>query len=102
MLVLIRAAIAAVVLGPVALISLGIADVAAFNSRATALEQGWAADQASGVSADQLAPARASLPALRARRIAGLLPSSIFSGALVTDPFGTPEALAARGQARAL
>jgi lipoprotein-anchoring transpeptidase ErfK/SrfK len=102
MLVLIRAAIAAVVLGPVALISLGIADVAAFNSRATALEQGWAADQAAGVSADQLAPARASLQALRARRIAGLLPYSIFSGALVTDPFGTPEALAARGQARAL
>jgi lipoprotein-anchoring transpeptidase ErfK/SrfK len=102
MLLLIRAAIAAVALGPVALISVGVADVAAFNSRAANLERGWAADQAAGVSAEQLAPARASLQALRARRIGGLLPYSIVSGALVTDPFGTPETLAARGQARAL
>src|SRR6266700_1434687 len=74
MLVLIRAAIAVVVLGPIALISVGIADVAAFNSREAALQQSWRADQAAGVSAEQLAPARASLQTLRDRRIAGLLP----------------------------
>jgi lipoprotein-anchoring transpeptidase ErfK/SrfK len=97
-----RAAIAAVVVVPMALIGFGAADVAAFNARAAALEQGWRADQAAGVSADQLAPARASLEALRDRRVAGLLPYSIFSGAVLTDPFVTPEQLAARGQAQAL
>jgi len=102
MLVLVRAAIAMVVLGPIALISVGIADVAAFNSRETALQQSWRADQAAGVTAEQLAPARASLQALHDRRVAGLLPYSIFSGAVFKDPFAAPEALAARGQAQAL
>src|SRR6266700_7462748 len=102
MLVLIRAAIAVVVLGPIALISVGIADVAAFNSRETALQQSWRADQAAGVTAEQLAPARASLQALHDRRVAGLLPYSIFSGAVFKNPFAAPEALAARGQAQAL
>jgi lipoprotein-anchoring transpeptidase ErfK/SrfK len=102
MLVLIRAAIAAVVLGPIALISVGIADVAAFNSREAALQQSWRADQAAGVSAEQLAPARASLQTLHDRRIAGMLPYSVFSGAVFKDPFAAPEALAARGQAQAL
>jgi lipoprotein-anchoring transpeptidase ErfK/SrfK len=101
-LVLIRAAIGAVVLGPMALIGLGAADVAAFNSRAAALEQSWRADQAAGVSAAQLAPARASLQSMRDRRIVAVLPFSVISGALLTDPFTTPETLAAQGQAQAL
>jgi lipoprotein-anchoring transpeptidase ErfK/SrfK len=99
---LIRAAIVAAVLVPVALVALGVADVAAFNARAGALEQGWRADQAAGVSAAQLAPARGSLQALRDRRVLGLLPWSVFSGALLIDPFATPERQAATGQAQAL
>jgi len=42
-LVLGRAAVGAVVLIPMTLLGLGVADVAAFNSRATSLEQSWRA-----------------------------------------------------------
>ncbi len=99
--VAIRAAAAAVVLGSVTLLSLGIADIAAFNARAAALERRWQADESTGVAAEQLAPARAGLQAQRDRRV-GFLPWSIFSGALFVDPFGAVEALAGNGQAQAL
>ncbi len=102
MLVLTRAATAALLLVPLALLGMGVADVAAFNARAAALEQSWSADEASGVGAGQLAPARSSLQALRDRRLAAVLPYSALSGALLFDPFGTPEQLAQRTQARAL
>ena len=78
-LVLTRAAVAVLVLVPVALIGLGVADVAAFNSRAAALEQSWRADEAAGVSSAQLAPARASLQSLRDRRVAAVLPAFRFA-----------------------
>src|SRR5438105_3217531 len=93
-LVLGRAAVGAVVLIPMTLLGLGVADVAAFNSRATSLEQSWRADESAGVSAADLAPARASLRDLRERRIASVIPYSAFSGALLTDPFRTPESQA--------
>jgi lipoprotein-anchoring transpeptidase ErfK/SrfK len=96
-----RSAIAVLVLGPLVLIGLGTANVARFNARAAALEQSWSAAQAAGVTASQLAPARASLRTLQDRRVA-FLPYSAFSGALFSDPFGQPEGLAARGQAEAL
>ena len=101
-LVLLRAAIGAIVLGPMTLIGLGVADVAAFNARAAALEQGWRADESAGVTAAELAPARATLQSLRDRRIAGVVPFSVFSGAALKDPFTTPEALADQGQQHAL
>jgi hypothetical protein len=75
--------------------------MAAFNWRAASLERGWSADEASGVTTQQLAPARASLQSLRNRRLA-FLPFSAFSGALLRDPFGTTEDLAARGRSQAL
>jgi lipoprotein-anchoring transpeptidase ErfK/SrfK len=97
----IRAVAIALVLGPGGLLGFGGANVAAFDSRAASLERSWRADEAAGVSHDQLAAARASLHALRQRRVA-FLPYSIFSGAVFADPFGPAEALAARGQAVAL
>jgi lipoprotein-anchoring transpeptidase ErfK/SrfK len=96
-----RSAIAVLVLGPLVLVGLGAANVARFNARAAALEQSWSATQAAGVTATQLAPARASLRSLRDRRVV-FLPYSAFSGALFSDPFGQPEGLAAEGQAEAL
>ncbi len=96
-----RTAIATLVLGPLLLIGLGTANAIRFDARATELEQRWAAAQAAGVTPSELAPARASLTALRHRRVA-FLPYSIFSGALLADPFGQPEGLAARGEAEAL
>src|SRR5262249_6512937 len=96
-----RSAIAVLVAGPLLLAGLGVANVARFNARAAALEQSWSATQAAGVSATQLAPARASLTELKGRHVL-FLPYSVFSGALFTDPFGQPEALAAQGQAEAL
>src|SRR5215472_12831907 len=96
-----RTAIAVLVLGPLVLVGLGVANVARFNARAAALEQSWAADQAAGVTAAQLAPARQSLQHLRDQRIL-FLPYSVLSGALFTDPFGQPEALGAQAQANAL
>ena len=85
----------------IAPLAVGAADVAAFNSGASALEQAWSADEASGVTPQQLAPARANLQALQNRKLL-FLPFSIFSGAAVRDPFGTAEGLAAKGQAQAL
>lgn len=87
---------------PVALIALGTADMSAFDARATSLEKSWQADEAAGVPHDQLAPARASLEALRDRRIAGLVPYALVSWAFLIDPFSRPESLASRGQAAAL
>jgi len=97
-----RAAVGAVVLIPMTLLGLGVADVAAFNSRATSLEQSWRADESAGVSAADLAPARASLRDLRERRIASVIPYSAFSGALLTDPFRTPESQAASAERQAM
>jgi lipoprotein-anchoring transpeptidase ErfK/SrfK len=96
-----RSAVALLVLGPLALAGLGVANVARFNARAAALEQSWSAAQAAGVTGAQLAPARASLSSLEDRRVL-FLPYSAFSGALFTDPFTQPEQLAAQGQAEAL
>jgi lipoprotein-anchoring transpeptidase ErfK/SrfK len=96
-----RAAVAALVLVPVALIGLGAANVAAFNTRAVGLEQSWATAESAGVAPAQLAPARARLEALRERKIA-FLPYSIFSGALLLDPFGESERMAASVQSEAL
>lgn len=101
MFALIRAATVAFLLGPFALVGLGVANVAAFDSRAASLERSWQADEAAGVTHEQLAAARASLRALRERRVA-FLPYSSISGALFADPFGAAETLAARGNARAL
>lgn len=100
-LVVFRASIAASTLAAVGLLGLGAADAAAFNSRAAALERSWSAAELSGVTRDQLAPARTGLHALRERRVL-FLPYSMFSGAALRDPFGAVEALAARGQAEAL
>ena len=100
-LVVARVVPTALLLGLLTLLGLGAANVAAFNSRAAALEQAWTADEASGMTHEQLAPARASLQSLRDRTLA-FLPLSVFSGAALSDPFGTPEALAARGQAEAI
>jgi lipoprotein-anchoring transpeptidase ErfK/SrfK len=99
--VLPRIAIAALVLGPLALAGLGVANLTAFNSRASALEGSWSVAEAAGVTPAQMAPARASLQALRDRRVA-FLPYAVFSGALLADPFGQPESVAARGQSEAL
>lgn len=96
-----RTAIAALVLGPLVLVGLGAANAVRFNARATELEHRWAAAQAAGVAPSELTPARASLTALRNRRVA-FLPYSIFSGALLADPFAQPESLATRGEAEAL
>jgi lipoprotein-anchoring transpeptidase ErfK/SrfK len=96
-----RALLGALVLIPVMLIGLGVADVAAFDSRAAALEQSWAADQAAGLGQAQLAPARAQLQALRDRRLL-LLPYSALSGAVFMDPFGEPESLVASRETEAL
>jgi lipoprotein-anchoring transpeptidase ErfK/SrfK len=96
-----RTAIAVLVLGPLVLVGLGVANVARFNERAAALERSWSADQTAGVTAAQLAPARQSLQHLRDQRIL-FLPYSVLSGALFTDPFGQPEALGTQAQADAL
>lgn len=96
-----RTAIAALALLPLGLAGFGAANAVSFDSRATALEQSWSAAQAAGVSAKALAPARADLRALRDRHVA-FLPFSVFSGALLFDPFAGPEGLAARSQAEAL
>lgn len=100
-LVVVRLVRTALLVGLLTSIALGAANVVAFNSRAAALEQAWAGDEASGMTQQQLAPARASLQSLRDRKLA-ILPFSVFSGAALRDPFGTPEALAAGGQAQAL
>jgi lipoprotein-anchoring transpeptidase ErfK/SrfK len=96
-----RSALAVLVLGPLVLVGLGVANVARFNSRASALEQTWSAEQVAGVTAAQLAPARTSLKHLQDQRIL-FLPYSVFSGALFADPFGQPEALAAQAHDDAL
>jgi lipoprotein-anchoring transpeptidase ErfK/SrfK len=98
---MLRPMIAAVVIGPLLLAGLGIANVARFNARADALERSWSAAESLGVTPAQLAPARASLRSIRDRHIL-FLPYSIFSDALLADPFGQPESLAASGQADAL
>jgi lipoprotein-anchoring transpeptidase ErfK/SrfK len=97
----VRSAIAVLVLVPLVVAGVGVANVARFNARATVLEQTWSADQAAGVTAAQLAPARTSLRHLRDQRIL-FLPYSALSGALFGDPFGQPEALAAQAHANAL
>lgn len=101
MLVVVRLVLTALLVGLLTSIALGAANGVAFNARATSLEQAWVDDEASGMTHQQLAPARASLQSLRNRRFA-ILPFSVFSGAALRDPFETSEALAARGQAQAL
>jgi lipoprotein-anchoring transpeptidase ErfK/SrfK len=96
-----QAGIAAVVMVPLLLVGLGVADVAAFQSRASRLEKDWHADEAVGVSHAQLAPAFADLQSTRDRRIA-LIPWSVFSLAVLLDPFTSAESRAAAGQAEAL
>jgi lipoprotein-anchoring transpeptidase ErfK/SrfK len=96
-----RTAFALLVLGPLALAGLGVANVVRFNARAAELEQSWSAAQAAGVSASQLAPARSGLRSIQERHVV-FLPYSVFSGALFSDPFREPETLAAQGQAEAL
>jgi len=88
-------------LGMVALIGLGAADAAAFEARASALEQRWRNDERAGVPAASYAPARLALERLRSRRILAL-PYPIVSGALVIDPLGRPEQLGAAAHERAL
>jgi len=100
-LVVVRVVRTALLLGLLTSIALGAANVVAFNARAAALEGAWTADEASGVTHEQLAPARASLQSLRDRKLA-ILPFSAVSGAALRDPFGASEALASRGQAQAL
>jgi len=97
--VMVGVAVAALV--PVVLVGLGLADVAAFNARASALQRGWHADEAAGVTPAQLAPAFAQLQATRDRRVA-FLPWSVFSLAVLLDPFTSAEARAAAGRAQAL
>ncbi|HKF76081.1 MAG TPA: L,D-transpeptidase [Candidatus Dormibacteraeota bacterium] len=77
------------------------ANLVGFEVRASALEGSWQAAQAAGVPAADLAGARASLAADRARRL-GPLPYAVVSGAAVSDPFRQPEAAAAAGSAAAL
>jgi lipoprotein-anchoring transpeptidase ErfK/SrfK len=96
-----RTAIGALALLSLGLTGFGAANAATFNAKAAALERSWAAMQAAGVPAQQLAPARADLKALRERHVA-FLPFSVFSGALLFDPFTAPETLAARSEAEAL
>jgi lipoprotein-anchoring transpeptidase ErfK/SrfK len=102
MLVYARAAIAACVIVPVLLLGLGAGDVAAFNTRASSLEQSWSADERAGVSHTQLVAARTTLQDERDQKILGFLPFSIFSGALFFDPFKLAESAAARGHAQAV
>ena len=96
-----RTVIAVLVLGPLALAGFGVGNGVAFNSRAVALEQRLAAAQSAGVPAAQLTPARTSLAALRERHLL-FLPFSVFSGALLFDPFGDAEQLADRSESEAL
>ncbi|HSR23311.1 MAG TPA: L,D-transpeptidase [Candidatus Eisenbacteria bacterium] len=96
-----RTAIASLVLVPFGLAGFGAANVVTFDARAAALEQSWSAAQAAGVPAQLLTPARADLQALRDRHVV-FLPFSIFSGALLFDPFGGPEDRAARSEAEVL
>jgi lipoprotein-anchoring transpeptidase ErfK/SrfK len=96
-----RAAIAALVLAPLALAGFGVGNGVAFNAKAVALEQRLKAAEAAGVSAQQLAPAHTDLTVLRERHVA-FLPFSVFSGALLFDPFSGPEDLVARSEAEAL
>lgn len=96
-----RTVIAVLVLGPLTLAGFGVGNSVAFNSRAVALEQRLAAAQSAGVPAAQLTPARTSLTALRERHML-FLPFSVFSGALLFDPFGDAERLADRSESEAL
>ncbi len=88
-------------LGVLTSAAVGAADTAAFNWRASHLEQAWKADEASGVAPGHLAQARASLKSLRDRRL-GFLPYAVFSDAALRDPFGAAEEQAARARSQAL
>ncbi len=79
--------LAAVVGGSVALAG---ANIAAFESRATALQQSWRQAEVAGVPADSLASARDDLNAARARRL-GLIPAELTMNALTDDPLGPAE-----------
>src|SRR5256885_11554170 len=81
------------------LTSVGAADAAAFQSRASTLERSWQADQAAGISIDELASARAALSDLKSRHF-GPLPYAIVSGAILFDPFTSAEAKAVAGARR--
>ena len=96
----VRAALGAA-LGAAALIGLGVADAAAFQARASALEQRWRDDEGAGVPAASYAPARLALERLRSQRVL-MLPYPVVSGALVVDPLGRPEQLGAAAHQRAL
>src|SRR5437660_3074332 len=76
------------------------ANTIAFELRAGGLEEQWRAEQAAGVPAGDLAPARSQLTAERDRRV-GLLPYAPLSNATLVDPFGAPEASASAGVATA-
>ena len=73
--------------------TMATANTVGFELRAFGLEQRWAADQAAGVPAADLADARAQLGAAQARR-AGVLPYAVVSGAALVDPFSAAEASA--------
>jgi lipoprotein-anchoring transpeptidase ErfK/SrfK len=98
---LMRTAIAVLIIGPLALGGLGVANAVTFNQRAAQLERSWSAAEAAGVAPERLEPARADLRSLRERRVL-FLPFSAFSGALLRDPFTDAEAMADRSQAEAL
>jgi hypothetical protein len=68
-----------------------LADTAAFELRAHAVDQRLQAAQAAGVPSEQLQPARHELAAQRERR-SGPIPYAVVSGAAVADPFQAAEA----------
>src|SRR5262245_60730034 len=96
-----RTVIGLLALAPLALAGFGVGNSVAFNTKAVAVEHRLNAAQAAGVDPQRLAQARTDLRVLRERHVA-FLPFSVFSGALLFDPFSGPEALAARSEAEAL
>jgi lipoprotein-anchoring transpeptidase ErfK/SrfK len=91
-----RVLLGAATAGALLLTSVGAADAAAFQSRASTLERTWQADQAAGISIDELAAARTALNDLKSRHF-GPLPYAIVSGAILFDPFTSAEAKAVAG-----
>src|SRR5207248_2629122 len=94
-----RVVICATVAAAVLLTGAGSANALAFNARASALERSWQADQSAGITAGELAEARAALRQVRNRHL-GPLPYAIISGAILFDPFTSAEAREVAGARR--
>lgn len=82
------------------LVLLGAGNSVGFAVRASSLESNWQSEEALGVSPGHLASARAEVAAMRSRWL-GPLPYPVASGAILVDPFGKPEAIAAANRAAA-